>query len=66
MVMLFVGCGCVAETRKNILFLRRKTYGGIVFVPARRQIAVTLLSQKHHLWHQFLGLPRLKMMHVGG
>jgi hypothetical protein len=43
MVVLFVGCGCVAETRKNVLFLRRKTYGGIVFVPARRQIAVKLL-----------------------
>ncbi len=43
MVVLFVGCGCVDETRKNVLFLRRKTYGGIVFVPARRQIALKLL-----------------------
>jgi hypothetical protein len=31
MVVLFVGCGCVAETSKNVLFLRRKTYGGIDF-----------------------------------
>jgi hypothetical protein len=26
MVVLFVVCGCVAETRKNVLFLRRKTF----------------------------------------
>jgi hypothetical protein len=43
MVVLFVGCGCVAKTRKYILFLRRKTYGGIAFVPARMQIGVKLL-----------------------
>jgi hypothetical protein len=32
-----VVCGlcCVAETRKNVLFLRRKTYGGIVFCSRR-------------------------------
>jgi hypothetical protein len=45
MVVLFVGCGCVAETRKNVLFLRRKTFGGIVFVPARMQIGVKLLTK---------------------
>jgi hypothetical protein len=44
MVVLFVGCGCVAEMRKNVLFLSRKTYGGIVFVPARMQIAVKLFK----------------------
>ena len=38
-----VGCGCVAETRKNVLFLRRKTYGGLFFVPAGTQIGVKLL-----------------------
>jgi hypothetical protein len=43
MVVMFVGCGCVAETRKNVLFLRRITYGGIVFVPAGTQIRVKLL-----------------------
>ena len=28
MVVLFVGCGCVAETRKNVLFLRIKSAEG--------------------------------------
>ena len=43
MVGMFVGCGCVAETRKNVLFLRRKTYGGQFFVPTRRPLGVKLL-----------------------
>jgi hypothetical protein len=47
MVVLFVGCGCVAETRKNVLFLRGKSTEG--------QLAVKLLSsiekQKMYVTH---------------
>ena len=52
MVVLFVGCGCVAETRKNVLFLRRKTTRRDTyllerydFVPARTKIVVKLLKR---------------------
>ncbi len=41
-----VVCGlcCVDETRKNVLFLRRKSTEGKFFVPAGMQIALKLLT----------------------
>ncbi len=62
MVVLFVGCGCAGETRKNIKFLRRKTYGTAPLVApellALHHIGAAVRVDRNHARNELVVLVR--------